>query len=315
MKANTQETRRSIEQVNRMLRSIVEAETLEHFFWVSGRIRGFHQSDLGHMYFVLAEDNSSIRCMIREENANQISFALQNHLEVEVYGDLHFYEDRAVAQINVLKVVQLNQAIDTTPTIDRLRAEKLYPVAKKPPPKVIRQVGIVTNKSSRAVGDFENAYRKAGERVALAPVSWQWTSLEGPRAARSITDAIVELDSNPEIDVIAIIRGGGRNQNLATFDDIEILRAIAKADTFTISGIGHHKDSTLTDKIVDYVAATPTAVGTYLATLCLQSASGREHQPTRAQRQARRQNIIIIALTIVAVGLLLLLLLVMLGRF
>ena len=52
-----------------MIRSILEAETLEHFFWVAGKIDRFYKSDLGHIYFDLVDGHSSIRCMLRNNKA------------------------------------------------------------------------------------------------------------------------------------------------------------------------------------------------------------------------------------------------------
>ena len=79
------ERHRSIAQVNRMLRSILEAETLEQFFWVGGRIDRFYRSERGHVYFDLVDDYARIRCFLREERAGRFPFDLRNHLDIEVY--------------------------------------------------------------------------------------------------------------------------------------------------------------------------------------------------------------------------------------
>lgn len=274
MTSTDSENRRSIAQVNRLLRSIIEAETLENFFWVGGRIDRFYKSDLGHVYFDLVDERSRIRCMIREELANQLPIDPRNHLDIEVYGDIHFYEDRAEAQINVLDLRVPDVSADRAPAIDRLRAKGLYPPTKKPPPAEIRRIGVITSRSSRAVGDFESAYQGAGERAVLAPVVWKYVILEGDRALQSIVDAVAALDEDPQIDVLAIMRGGGRSENLAIFDTYEIAQAIIGSRTYCVTGIGHHKDNTLADNVADYAASTPTAVAHYLADLCLRSLAG-----------------------------------------
>lgn len=128
----------------------------------------------------------------------------------------------------------------------------------------------------------------------MAPVSWQYVILEGDRAAQSIADGIASLSANPEIDVIAIIRGGGRSTNLGVFDDMEILRAIVDCRKFVVTGIGHHRDRVLADEVADYVASTPTATATYLADLCLR-------QPLSPAR-SRRYALIVFILAILAVG-------------
>lgn len=261
--------RRTITQVSRMLRSIIEAETLEQFFWVGGKIDRFYKSDLGHIYFDLVDDRSRIRCMIREERAGAMPIQLRNHLEIEVYGDIHFYEERAETQINVLDLRSAAETADAGSAIDRLRADGLYPPAKRKPPPGIRRIGLITSRSSRAIGDFENAYQGAGERAVLAPVVWKYVILEGSGAIQSILDALTVLGEDSDIDVIALIRGGGRSENLAVFDTYELARALAQCNTYIVTGIGHHKDSTLADDVADYAASTPTAVAHYLAELSL----------------------------------------------
>ncbi|MCY3914790.1 MAG: exodeoxyribonuclease VII large subunit [Chloroflexi bacterium] len=282
MSTPNSERRRSITQVNRMIRSIVEAETLEQFFWVGGRIDRYFKSDLGHVYFDLVDDKTRIRCMIREALAGGFPFELRNHLDVDVYGDVRFYEDRAEAQINVTDLRLSGDAVDTAPAVDRLRAQGLYPPDKRMPPSRIRRIGIITSRSSRAIGDFESAYQSSGERNVLAPVEWKYVILEGERAIESIVDAILALAKSREIDLIAIIRGGGRSKNLAVFDSFEVAEAVIRSRTFIVTGIGHHKDNTLADDVADYAASTPTAVAHYLAKLRLREA------PAKAMTAPRR---------------------------
>lgn len=285
------EHHRSIAQVNRMIRSIIEAETLEQFFWVGGRIDRYFRSDLGHVYFDLVDDRRRIRCIIREEQAGRIPLELRNHLDIEVYGDIHFYEDRAEAQLNVTVVRVLDDSVDATPAVERLRAQGLYPAEKTRPPPRIRRIGIITSRGSRAVGDFDSAYQSAGERAVLAPVKWMYVSLEGDRAAQSIFDAITVLDKDPAIDLIAIIRGGGRSEILAVFDSFEIAEAVIRCNTFIVTGIGHHRDGTLADEVADYAASTPTAVAHYLAELCLREAPAKAtYVSPRTEYRTRTQS-------------------------
>ncbi len=284
-----------------MLRSILEAETLEHFFWVAGKIDRFYKSDLGHIYFDLVDGNSSIRCMLRERQSGDIDFDLKNNLDIEVYGDIRFFERRAEAQINVLKVRAVAASTVNVSAVEVLRAEGLYPPQRKSAPYRIRRIGLITSRSSRAIGDFETTYQAAGQRAVLAPLTWQYVHLEGNRAQQSIIDGIAMLDNNPDIDVIAIIRGGGRYENLAIFDDIDVLRAISRSQKYIVTGIGHQRDHTLSDDIADHVAATPTAAATYLADLCL--SSSQSSAPSRPEPQpSRGYNVIVLALVALAIG-------------
>ncbi|MDE2855532.1 MAG: exodeoxyribonuclease VII large subunit [Chloroflexota bacterium] len=315
MTASATENRRSIAQVNRMLRSILEAETLEQFFWVGGKIDRFYKSERGHVYFDLVDDRTRIRCMLREERTAQFPFDLHNHLEVEVCGDVQFFEERAETQINVVDLRLSDESAGILPVIDRLRAQGLYPPTKRQPPARIRRIGMITSQSSRAIGDFESAYQSASQREVLAPVNWKYVKLEGDRARQSIVDAIVALDKDPEIDVIAIIRGGGRHENFAALNTYEIARAVSECKTFIVAGIGHHKDSTLTDEVANYAASTPTAAAHYIANLCLRlkpPITRQRHYP--AERSSRPSNLLAIILLAVAIASLLGLIAVMIAQ-
>lgn len=172
--------------------------------------------------------------------------------------------------------------------IQQLKQEGLYPIALRPVPQPIKKIGIITSKSSRAVGDFETTYQLEGQQLVLAPVIWQYVMLEGERAIETIVDGIEKLNHNADVDIIAIIRGGGRYENLAVFDSIEIARAIATSPKYIVTGIGHDRDSSLADQVADYSASTPTAVANYIAKLCLQS------QPTPTEPEASNNNIILL---------------------
>lgn len=278
------EQRRTIAQVNQMIRGIVEVETLEHFFWVGGKVERFHKSEAGHVYFNLVDNRSQIRCMLPERKTGDIDFDIKNDIEIEVYGDVQVFEPRAEINIQVIKarLIEAN-GINTLTGIQQLKQDGLYPKPPKAVPDPIRRVGIITSKSSRAVGDFEATYQQAGEKAVLAPVRWHYVMLEGDRAIESIIDGIQKLSLNRDIDVIAIIRGGGRYLNLAVFDDVDIARAIATSPKYIVTGIGHHKDSTLADMVSDYSASTPTSVAHYIANLCFQAQSPQENNSASKQ--------------------------------
>ncbi len=278
-----QQNQRSLAQINRMIRNIVEAEMIEYFFWTRGKIERCYQSqDSGHAYFDLVDGKTRIRCVLREHRRGHIPFELRNGLDIEVYGRVLVYEEWARPRIHVTDARLINQTIDARPAVDILKREQLYPPRRKPPPDAIRRIGIITSRRSHAIGDFENAYQSAGERAVLAPVKWQYVMLEGERAIPAIVDAIQKLDQDPEFDVIAILRGGGRSEHLSVFDNIDIARAIIQAETFIITGIGHHKDATLADDVADIAASTPTAAAHYLAQISLKAANAAQTKPTDA---------------------------------
>lgn len=267
----------TIANINAMVRGVLELETRGSFYWIGGKVQRYYKSDLGHIYFTLVDDKKSIKCMLSDSQQGHIDFEIKNDIEIEVLGDVQVYEDRAEVQIQVINARLIeNNGIKTMSGIQQLKQDGLFPREPKPIPQPIRKIGIITSKSSRAVGDFENTYQIEGRSAVLAPFQWQYVMLEGERAIKSIIDGIQTLNLNPDVDVIAIIRGGGRYENLAVFDDVDIARAIVNSPKYIVTGIGHHKDSTLADQVADYAASTPTSVANYIAKLSLQSQTATE---------------------------------------
>jgi exodeoxyribonuclease VII large subunit len=308
MSEQSAEKRRTIAQINQMIKGIVEVETLEHFFWVGGKVERFHKSQVGHVYFNLVDGRTQIRCMLPERQTGHIDFDIKNDIEIEVYGDVQVYEDHATIQIQVIKARLIeDNGVSTITGIEQLKQDGLYPKSPKPVPNPIRRVDIITSKSSRAVGDFETTYQIAGQKAILAPVQWQYVMLEGERAVDSIIDGIQKLSLDPDIDIIAIIRGGGRNLNLAIFDDVNIARAIAQSPKHIVTGIGHHKDSTLADQVADYSASTPTSVANYIANLCFQSQATPDEPSPKQSETTMIIVMAIVALMFVVIVVLLLL--------
>ena len=279
------EPTRSIAQTSRMLRSIIESETLEHYFWVGGRIERCFLSDRGHYYFDLVDDKSRIRCMLHENRRAALPFDLETGLEIVVYGDVQFYEASSQVQIQVRDARLLAPAAFVKPASERLRDEGMYPPRRIEPPARLRRVACITGRSSRAIGDFETAYQSAGERAVLAPLSWQYVLLEGERALGEIVDAIRALDATEDVDAIALIRGGGRGKDFAPFNSYEVAKAICQCRTYLVTGIGHHRDQALADQVADHSASTPTAAAHHLASLCLRSSQALEFDflPSPAQ--------------------------------
>jgi len=137
-----------------------------------------------------------------------------------------------------------------------LAAEGLFDAAlKRPLPFLPRRVGIVTAPSSAAERDvLENARRRwPGVDFAVAHATMQ-----GPRAAGEVMEALARLDADESVDVIVVARGGGSVEDLLPFSDEGLIRAVAKARTPVVSAIGHEPDQPLLDLVADVRASTPT---------------------------------------------------------
>jgi exodeoxyribonuclease VII large subunit len=253
-----------ISQTNAWIRTIVEQVTLQEPLLLSGTISYMHESTLGHTYFDIAQDDFSIPCMMPSRIANLLGFKLYKGLEVVVYGKIRVYEKNAKLQLMVdeLRLLHEDQRLPDESGLKQLEEAGLWPRPKRNLPTSIRAIGLVTGRNSDARYDFENTYREHQGTAAIHP---KYVRLEGDGAASDIAEAIQFLNRQRNVDVIVLTRGGGRSEDLAVFDDFQILEAICKSTIPVVTGIGHTKDMTLSDQVADISRITPTATATYLA--------------------------------------------------
>ena len=137
-----------------------------------------------------------------------------------------------------------------------LQAEGLFDrVRKKPLPFLPLRVGLITGAQSAAERDVvENARR----RWPAVTIEIRNTLVQGPQAAAEIIQALQQLDRDQSVDVIVVARGGGSLEDLLTFSDEGLVRAVAACRTPVVSAIGHETDQPILDLVADVRASTPT---------------------------------------------------------
>lgn len=138
----------------------------------------------------------------------------------------------------------------------KLRAEGLFdPDRKQRLPFLPRVIGLVTAQDSDAEKDV---LRNAQLRWPAVQFRIRHAAVQGDQAASQVMGAIKSLDTDPEVDVIIVARGGGDFQNLLPFSDERLIRAVAACRTPVVSAIGHEADHPLLDDVADLRASTPT---------------------------------------------------------
>lgn len=281
MTDDREDQRRTIPQTNALVRALIEQETLDHPFWIGGIVTRNFVSDSGHVYFDLTDENYSISCMVREKIRGTLNFGIKNGVEIEVFGTVRVFEKRAQVQIEIEKARLIERppyVIDAT-VQEQLAQKGLWPNEKRPlPPKIIT-IGLVTSKQSDALHDFEDTFRS---EHGTAVIKLSDVRLQGRQAVREIADAINRFNRETTVDVIALVRGGGRDAELSTFNDIVIAEAICRSTIPVLTGIGHQRDHTLADEVADVSTITPTAAAAYLA---------RQNQPQQAPIESESKAI------------------------
>lgn len=274
--------------------------------WVSGEISNFMRAASGHCYFNLKDPQAQVRCVLFRQKAQHVGFPLRDGLAVEVRATPSIYEARGEFQLNA-DTIRLAGVGALYEQFERLKA-KLEAAGwfaaerKRPLPAWPRAVGIVTSPRAAALRDILTTLSRRWPqlRVILYP-----TTVQGFSAAAEIAAAIATANARDEVDVLIVARGGGSIEDLWSFNEEVVARALYASRLPTISGVGHETDFTIADFVADVRAPTPTAAATLVvpdrtavaarvAALAARLARAvRQRQEARAQRldQAARRLI------------------------
>ena len=241
-----------------LLRTSIEEQFSD--IWLEGELSNLRAPGSGHVYCTLKDKMSQIRAVLFRSSAVRLRFALQEGMQVIVRGRLTVYEQRGEYQI-VIDTVEpkgvgaLQLAFEQLK--ERLAAEGLFDQdRKKPIPAFPRTVGVVTSLTGAAIRDILAVLRRRWPtlHILIAPVQ-----VQGESAGRQIAEALAALNDWGSVDVIIVGRGGGSLEDLWSFNEEIVVRAIAASHVPVVSAVGHEIDVTLADFTADLRAPTPSA--------------------------------------------------------
>ena len=248
----------TVSAVNEMVATYFDNNSLFRFVKVKGEISN-HAEWNGHHFFTVKDSASVLRCVIWKSSVpTALSFALEEGKEVGLLGSLRFNTKKGEGQLIVAKVVDLGEGGESAELKllrEKLKAEGIFDIEhKKPIPKYPKKVGIVSSKEGDAIRDI---CRVAHDRNPYVQLFLYNVTVQGTSAPASIVEGIRAMDERG-YDLIIVSRGGGAREDLAPFDDENVVRAVYDAKTPIVSGVGHERDWTLIDLAVDVRFSTPT---------------------------------------------------------
>ena len=254
------------------------ADTLDARFnpvTVKGEISGFSRASSGHCYFSLKDEGGQIRCAMFRRAAGLLDFSPRDGELVEVQGRLGVYEARGDLQLVVESMQRAGQGALFEQFLrlkTKLEAEGLFDASRKRAlPTQPRAIGVVTSAGAAAWHDVMTALQR---RVPHIPVRMAPAQVQGQAAAATLVQALQNLyawtaedhPTEPAVDVILLVRGGGSMEDLWAFNDEQLARVMAMSPVPVISGVGHETDFTIADFVADVRAPTPTAAAEMAAT-------------------------------------------------
>ena len=249
----------TVSQLNMYLRDLLDADDLLNDVWVEGEVSSFNRHFSGHCYFTLKEGDAQIGAVMWKSVAARMATLPANGDAVLAHGRVAFYEVRGQVQLYVDTLrpagIGVLQA-QFEHLKERLAAEGLFDQSRKRPlPPLPHRIGIVTSPTGAALQDMLNILRR---RYPLAEVLFAPCQVQGAGAADTIIEALYAL-YQADVDVIIVARGGGAAEDLWTFNDEQLARAVFASPVPVVSGVGHETDTTLIDFVADVRAPTPSA--------------------------------------------------------
>ena len=223
---------------------------------VEGELSNFRISKNKWLYFDLQDEAASVKFFGTIYN---LPGPLEDGLKIRVVGYPRMHP-RFGFSINVQSIApvgegSIKKAADLLKT--KLEAEGLFDAERKRPlPPVPRTIGLITAGSSAAYADFIKIIneRWGGVEIQLADVY-----VQGQQAPGQIVQAVEYFNQMPVLpEVLVITRGGGSLEDLASFSDERVVRAVAASRIPTLVAVGHEVDVSLAELAADQRASTPT---------------------------------------------------------
>ena len=251
----------SVSQLNRYVKSVIESDDKLNGVYLRGEISNLTLHSSGHIYFSLKDDEQcTIKAVMFAGKARYLKFRPTGGMKVVVRGNVTIYEKTGSYQIIIEEMLPdgdgaLNLAYEQLKA--ELAKEGLFDNEhKKPLPTFPKKIGVITSPTGAAVQDI---FRILKRRYPIGEIIFCPVPVQGENAAEDLTKAVREFNKSKCADVIIIGRGGGSIEDLWSFNDENLARAIYECDIPIVSAVGHETDFTICDFVADVRASTPSA--------------------------------------------------------
>lgn len=227
---------------------------------VAGEVSGCRTATSGHSYFSLKDADGQIKCVLFKGSAKYSRCKPQDGLAVIAHGSLGIYEARSEYQL-VVESLEPQGAGALQLAFEQLKAklaaEGLFDASRKRPlPKLPERIGLVTSPNGAVLRDILHILERrfGGLHIRLFPAQ-----VQGEGSVEQICSGISHFSENGWAQVLIVARGGGSLEDLWSFNEERVARAIAASKVPVISAVGHETDFTIADFVADYRAPTPSA--------------------------------------------------------
>ena len=248
----------TVSEITQVIKNLLEEKVGE--IWLEGEISNFKAATSGHFYFSLKDQNSLIGAAMFAYANKGLKFKLEDGLKVICFGKVDVYSPSGQYKIIVERIEPKGigaQQLAFEQLKKKLEQEGLFDLGhKRDLPQMPFSVGIVTSAKGAAVRDILQILKKGASCVDVVLRS---VRVQGDPAAGEIAEAIADLNNLKNLDLIIVSRGGGSTEDLWSFNEEIVARAIYNSRLPVISAVGHQINTTLSDLVADIFVETPSA--------------------------------------------------------
>jgi exodeoxyribonuclease VII large subunit len=281
----------SVTELTRQIKRQLEGRFAQT--WVRGEISNLRRQHSGHLYFSLKDSGSQLPCALFARDAARQTFALEDGMEVMLFGDISVYEPHGRYQLIAKIAIQSGEGrlqVEFERLKKKLAAEGLFDKAlKQPLPTLPRRIAVITSPTGAAVKDFLRILKRRDYRgeVVIFPAR-----VQGRDASAEVAAMLAHANASAGFDLIVITRGGGSIEDLWAFNEEPLARAVAASRLPVISAIGHEIDHVLTDFAADLRAETPSGAAELISSLFLNAAQriDKAHEDLSALAKAHLRD-------------------------
>jgi exodeoxyribonuclease VII large subunit len=281
----------SVSSLNQSVANLLEQEFA--WIWVEGEISNLAQPASGHIYFSLKDHSAQVSCAMFKGRNRTLKFQPENGNQVLLRAKVSLYQPRGNYQLIVDRMEEagdgaLRRQFEQLKI--KLAGEGLFDeAAKQEIPELPECICIITSKTGAAIHDVLSVFKR---RFPSIPLKLFPVPVQGAESAAAIVNAIKLIGEHVSsgllnCDVILLVRGGGSLEDLWSFNEESVARAIYDCPVPIVSGVGHEVDVTIADYVADVRAATPTAAA---ETVTLHRRLQQQHPENQLQRSRQRSD-------------------------
>lgn len=249
----------SVNDVTKYIKNLLSDEHNLQDIFVRGEISNFKKYPSGHCYFILKDNCACLKCVMFQSEAKKIKFLPTNGLKVIAQGYVSVYERDSVYQLYTSNIIpegvgELSVLYDQLK--EKLTSEGIFSDEhKKALPQFPKKIGIVTSQSGAVLHDIFKIAKRRNPNIKLILYP---ANVQGNGSAEQIVEGINFFNKDYPVDVLIIGRGGGSKEDLWSFNEEIVVRAVYNSQIPLISAVGHETDFSLSDFAADVRAATPS---------------------------------------------------------